>query len=270
MIHDVWLMSHPYLEPIARFHALVERAVEGIPPSKPSIPSWHNYIADFYRGVPLLLSTGSEIEYKPAEKMLATLVEQLAAGSFPDKTKEEAKLLNEELHESSAPRRAVGWLLNKDVFESACPGLLRYLGWTTLARHFRPIIDAFAIWRHDEPVLRRYCPTCGFPPAMAQLVGEDPGRRRFLSCGHCGTRWYYRRTGCPFCENWDDHRLTILAVEGEGGLRIDYCESCNGYLKTYNGRGNESVLLADWTSIHLDLVAQDRGLRRLAASLYEL
>ena len=59
-------------------------------------------------------------------------------------------------------------------------------------------------------------------------------------------------------------------VEGEGGLRIDYCESCRGYLKTYAGEGSENVLLADWTSLHLDLIACDRGLRRLAASLYAL
>jgi len=29
-------------------------------------------------------------------------------------------------------------------------------------------------------------------------------------------------------------------------------------------------LLADWTSLHLDVVAADRGLERKAASLYEI
>ncbi len=105
---------------------------------------------------------------------------------------------------------------------------------------------------------------------MAQLVGTDLGRQRFLACGCCKTRWQYRRTRCPFCEDPDDHRLSVLAVEGEGGLRIDYCESCRGYLKTYEGEGSESVLLADWTSIHLDAVATDRGLKRLAGSVYEI
>jgi FdhE protein len=106
--------------------------------------------------------------------------------------------------------------------------------------------------------------------AMAQLVGSDPGRQRFLSCGCCATRWRYQRTKCPFCESQDDHRISIVTVEGEGGLRIDYCESCRGYLKTYDAEGNEAVMLADWTSIHLDMIARERGLKRLAASLYEL
>jgi hypothetical protein len=74
----------------------------------------------------------------------------------------------------------------------------------------------------------------------------------------------------PVPENAEDDRLGVLTVEGENGLRIDYCKSCQGYLKTYAGEGSETVLLADWTSIHLDVVACDRGLKRLAASLYEL
>lgn len=105
---------------------------------------------------------------------------------------------------------------------------------------------------------------------MAQLLGNDPGRVRLLCCGCCGTRWRYRRTACPFCENEDDHRLASVVIEGEEDLRIDYCESCRGYIKTYNGSGNELLLLADWTSLHLDVIAQDHGLNRFGVSLYEL
>jgi FdhE protein len=104
---------------------------------------------------------------------------------------------------------------------------------------------------------------------MAQLVGTDPGRMRFLSCGCCRTRWRFQRTLCPFC-NSDDQELPTLAVEGENNLRIDYCKSCGGYLKTYVGQGSEDLYLADWTSIHLDVIARDRGLNRVAASLYAL
>ena len=103
---------------------------------------------------------------------------------------------------------------------------------------------------------------------MAQLVGADPGRKRLLSCGCCGTRWQFKRTGCPFCDT-DSQRLSSVTIEAEPGLRIDHCESCGGYLKTYDGQGNETLLLSDWSSLHLDLIAHDRGLKRLAASLYE-
>jgi FdhE protein len=90
-----------------------------------------------------------------------------------------------------------------------------------------------------------------------------------LVCGSCETAWRYARTQCPFCEA-DSQRLTGVGIEGEGGLRLDYCEACRGYLKTYAGQGDEDVLLADWTSLHLDALARERGLERVASSLYDL
>jgi hypothetical protein len=60
----------------------------------------------------------------------------------------------------------------------------------------------------------------------------------------------------------------VLAAERENGLRTDSCELGGGYLKTNAGRGHESFLPEDWTSLHLD-IARHRGLKRLAASLYE-
>ena len=108
------------------------------------------------------------------------------------------------------------------------------------------------------------------PLATHGALSETTAPKAHLSRLRCTTRWRYRRTGCPFCDDQDEHRLSVVAVEGEGGLRIDYCETCSAYLKTYDGEGSESVLLADWTSVHLDLIARDRGLKRLAASLYDL
>ena len=31
----------------------------------------------------------------------------------------------------------------------------------------------------------------------------------------------------------------------------------------------DTVFLADWTSLHLDVIARDRGLKRLAGSLFD-
>jgi FdhE protein len=92
---------------------------------------------------------------------------------------------------------------------------------------------------------------------------------RLLTCGRCATQWRYARTKCPFCES-DQQKQATIAIEGESGLRVDYCESCKGYLKTYAGQGDEGVLLADWTSLHLDHLALARGLKRKAISLYEM
>jgi FdhE protein len=232
---------------------------------------WDDYLDDFYAGVPLLRSSMISIDLNPVATAVAALMEELVSKPLPGRLAEEIQALDAELHrDPDAPRRVVDWLLASDSLAPTYPGLLQYLSWTVLTRYLHPLVGAFESWRDEERWLRNYCVTCGAPPAMAQLVGTDPGRLRLLSCGRCGTHWRYRRTGCAFCEKEGDHRLTLVAVEGEDGLRIDHCEACGGYLKTYSGEGSESVLLADWTSLHLDIIAIDRGMKRLASSLYEL
>jgi len=266
-----WLKSHPYLRPVADFHAQIVAAVAHIPIAAVYLPNLDNYLGDYQAGVPLLWSSHGSINFEPAASLVVSLVESLSSKPLPEKLAAEAQALEAQLHsELDAPRRALDWLLGDNRFVPAHPGLLRYLGWTALARYLLPLVDAYGRWRDEDRWLRSYCPTCGFGPSMSQLVGIDPGRQRFLSCGCCGTRWRFRRIGCPFCETPDAQRLAVFAIEGERSLRIDYCESCGAYLKTYNGEGSEALLLADWTSLHVDLIASDRGLKRLACSLYEL
>jgi FdhE protein len=271
MTRDVWLGKHPYLQRVADLQALVDAALAGVAIPVARVPNFDDYLDDFHAGVPLLRSPKVSIDLRDVERVLASLVEALTAKPLPGKLAQDSRTLEAQLNsDRDSPGRALAWLLDNDSFKPTNPGLLRYLGWTVLARYLFPIVDAFSGWRDEERWLRSYCPTCGALAAMAQLVGTDPGRLRFLSCGCCRSRWRYRRTGCPFCQSKDDHRLAVVAVGGEAGLRIDYCEACSGYVKTYEGQGSESVLLADWTSLHLDIIARDRGLMRFAGSLYQL
>jgi len=271
MTRESWLSRHGYLQSVADFQAQVETAVSAVAIPCADLPHWDKYLSDFLSGVPLLHSPGAAVDLQPAEGVIARLVQELASRALVDPLAQQIPALAAELQrEQNTPHQVWRWLVHGNEFPSNHPGLLRYLGWRACRRFLRPIIEIFADWRDEERWLRWYCPTCGSLPAMAQLVGVDSGRIRLLSCGCCSTRWRYRRTGCPFCENEDDHRLPVLIVEGENGLRIDSCELCGGYLKTYEGRGNESFLLEDWTSLHLDIIARDRGLKRLASSLYKL
>lgn len=268
---EVWAASHPYLRSIADFHEKIETALGSATIPKASTPRWTPYISDFRMGVPLLRSSNAGIDIRSGEGIVAFLIEAIASTPLPHPLTEAVRTLADELcGEVDKLRRALIWLIHEDGFVPAHPGLFRYLGWTALARFLSPAIAAFARSREEEEWLRNYCPTCGSLPAMAQLAGNDPGRIRLLSCGCCRTRWRFLRTGCPFCANQDDHRLAVWCVEGQPEIRIDYCELCRGYLKTYMEEGGESLWLADWTSLHLDIVACDRGLRRMAASLYEL
>jgi FdhE protein len=269
MTPDSWLEAHPYLRPLADFAAEVDRTTSALEIVQAPAPAWADYHADFLAGVTLLHSADAGIDLEPGGRTAAALIEKLAVARSSGWLAAETRFLHAELQrQPHAERRIVDFLLGDESAAPSSPGLLRYLGWTAMARFLAPVVLAFRNCRDEEQWQRRYCPTCGSLPAMAQLAGEESARRRFLSCGCCGTRWHFTRTCCPFCES-DSQRLESLIVEGESGLRIDHCASCGGYIKTYDGVGDESLLLSDWSSLHLDVLAADRGLKRLAASLYE-
>ncbi len=269
MAPDLWLEKHNYLRPLAELAALVDRAADEIAILDSRVPDWDDYRPDFLAGVPLLSSADAAVDLEPGGRMAAALVERLAATPSPEWLAAETRALDTHLRQvPQASRLIAALLLGDETVTLPSPGLLRYLGWTAMARFLRPVVNAFDLWRDGDRWLRRYCRTCGALPAMAQLIGADSMRRRLLACGCCRTRWPFGRTSCPFCEA-DAQRLASVTIEGEAGLRIDHCESCGGYLKTYDGQGNEPFALSDWSSLHLDLIAQDRGLKRLAASLYE-
>lgn len=230
---ESWLVAHPFLRLLAQFTARVDRAASEIETPRVRIPAWDDYVTDFQAGVPVLVSSAAGVDLAPAKAMAKALAERLT---------------------SDPPGE---------------PGLARYLESVCTARYLAPVVEAFAAWRDEERWLRPYCPACGSPPAMAQLTAEETGRVRWLSCGLCRSRWRFARTLCPFCGH-DAHRAAAMTIQGEEGLRIDHCTSCKGYLKTYDGQGEEGVLLADWTTLHLDVAACERGLARKGASLYEL
>jgi len=269
MTRENWLEAHPYLRPLANLAMEVERASAGIEIQPARLPDFDDYRPDFLAGVPLLASAEAAVELEPGGRMAVALLERVASVPSPDWLVTEARALEAAMRSApDASRRIADFLLGDESFLPPSPGLLRYLAWTAMARFLRPVTNGFAAWRDEEKWLRRYCPTCGSLPAMAQLVGADPGRKRLLSCGCCGTRWQFGRTGCPFCDT-DSQQLASVAIQSEPGLRIDHCGSCSGYIKTYNGQGDETFWLADWSSLHLDLIAHDRGLKRMAGSLYE-
>ena len=267
---ESWLEAHPYLRPIAELSARVERAASEIDLPPAPLPDFDAFREEHAAGIPLLSSAVSLVEAEPAGQHIAALLRNLVGEPLPGSMAEEVSGLAAKVRSNpELSARIVQWLLGDDSFEPSSPGLLRFLGWTALARHLGPAVEAFARWRDEDRWLRRYCPTCGSLPAMAQIAGVDQVRLRLLSCGCCQTRWRYRRTQCPFCEN-DSQRLSGIKLEGEPELRIDHCQECRGYLKTYVGQGEEQLLLADWSSLHLDLLAHDRGLKRQAMSLFDL
>ena len=123
-----------------------------------------------------------------------------------------------------------------------------------------------AAWTAAVPASwdRGHCPVCGAWPTLAEARGLE--RSRQLRCGACGGDWRASWLHCPFCGNAHHDRLRVLApAEGMERRKIEACDACRGYLKTFTtltARPVSDVLRQDVESIELDLVALERGYRR--------
>jgi FdhE protein len=112
---------------------------------------------------------------------------------------------------------------------------------------------------------RGYCPICGSLPALLFLEGE--GERKAY-CSWCGTTWGLHRLQCPQCDNRYHESLGYFYVEAEPHYRVQYCRLCKSYFKLIDTRERLDfpyLPLEEWTTLHLDLLAQERGWN-LAAS----
>lgn len=109
-----------------------------------------------------------------------------------------------------------------------------------------------------------YCPYCGSWPALAKICGIE--RVRYLGCGRCGHSWEAEGLKCPYCGMRDHEQLGMLLPEGRAEQNaIEVCKACEGYVKALRtlGPGDpEDALIADLSSVELDLAATARGYHR--------
>ncbi len=176
MTRELWLEAHSYLRPLGDLSAQVDRAADGIAVLDARIPDWDDYRRDFLAGVPLLSSADAAVDLEPGGRMAAALLERLASETSPDWLAAETRALDTELRrDANVSGRLADFLLGDETLTPPFAGLLRYLAWTAMARFLRPVVNAFEGWRDEDRWLRRYCPTCGSLPAMAQLAAPIPG-----------------------------------------------------------------------------------------------
>ena len=123
-----------------------------------------------------------------------------------------------------------------------------------LFQGFRPLRRQCA-WDHG------FCPVCGSWPLLGEFRGLE--QTRFLRCGLCAAGWEFPRLRCPFCGTADHRQLGYFYAEAEEGkYRAATCAVCRGYVKMVSVLGElppPRLLVMDLATMHLDLVAADRG-----------
>jgi FdhE protein len=106
-----------------------------------------------------------------------------------------------------------------------------------------------------------YCPVCGGFAKLGEFRGLE--QIRFLRCSLCAAEWQFPRLRCPGCDNRDHRQLGYLHVDGEENkCRAATCEECRLYIKMVSTLGPLTplqLLVTDVATIHLDLIAADKG-----------
>ena len=119
---------------------------------------------------------------------------------------------------------------------------------------------------------RGYCPLCGAWPTLAEMRGLDRSRR--LRCGRCRGDWQLPVLRCSYCDELRHDRLHALVPEDEEHTRrVDVCESCKGYIKTFatlQALPPRSLAMLDLATLELDVMTQDRGYARPSRPGYPL
>ncbi len=122
---------------------------------------------------------------------------------------------------------------------------------------------------------RRFsCPTCGGPPGLAEDRPERSAGdgvtatvRRLMHCPFCGSCWAVPTLTCPACDSTQPGDAKYYYTADEPDLRIDFCKSCDHYIKVVRSdkiTGRLHLGLELLTTVHLDEIAQEKDLSPLA------
>lgn len=281
---ELWLEAHPFLKEIGNLHRVLSIVSEGFAAESLSKEVMEIKInqdmirQDYARGIPVLSSL-QEINLitETAGNLLIKIVNALVEAELPPKMLEQANVVKDKLNQSPEyASRLITWAAKDEgqtifeEFKSVNEGFINFLAWSSLSASLKPLREVTGELLEEKPWRKGYCPLCGHLPAMGQLVRTKRGRERDLICGCCKMKWTYRRIGCPYCGNENVNTLKLIEFADIPEMRLDTCEECKAYVKTYINQGNEQVALADWSTLHLDLVGKNNGYQRVDDFFYEL
>jgi formate dehydrogenase maturation protein FdhE len=121
----------------------------------------------------------------------------------------------------------------------------------------------------------RRCPLCAAPPQVAVVAEESgeflAGSPRSLVCSRCAYSWNFGRAICPWCGEENSTLIHSYTPEDQKLARIDACDTCSGYIKTFDLRAPGALevvpLVDDVATLALDVWAHDQGFQRASVSL---
>jgi FdhE protein len=269
--------AHPELEEaidlqeqLIRASLTSARAAEALPFALPR----EHLIARLHEGVPMLHDQTAHVDVHYAADLFSRLVNLLQQRDDTELRSRLDVLVSAATSGALEPQRLFSEAFvqhHEHLAEIAdAAGVDIELLTTIVAQAVAPLLRAYAdrllplLERIDDVRWQRgYCWVCGAWPSLGELRGVELAQ--YLRCAACGSHWRWQRLECPYCANDDFRSLQTLTVEGEPRFRISVCDRCKGYLKVGNAFDPppaEFLALDDVASLHLDVVAIERGYQR--------
>jgi len=269
-----WLRKErPHYRDILDLYAqILEEHWKILPQLKITMPQVNKKLVQsrLAKGLPLLGKEGFAIDLEAAQRLFHT-VGEIGQGATP-KMGDEIPRITEAAESGKLDLQALlskhyngDYLTHEAEHSGVDEGILSFL----VQASVRPSVVAQMEQLKDsvnlEEWLQGQCPLCGSAPQMAQL--RDEGGKRHLQCPFCGCQWRWERIACPYCSNKAFDSLHYLYSEEEEAYRVDLCDHCKGYIKTVDSRKldyDPYLDLEDVVTIHLDILAMEKGYRRSA------
>jgi len=270
-----WLAKHPFLKDIGEMNLSIIQILEKIKTEPLHLPDLDFYKEAFGKGIPVLQNEELQKSlYEPVEQVLRTLTKVLSDAQVPAAFKKSCQALHF-YAENNSTTEILGYVLRQETNQvhafckknSLDEKFANFSIWLSISHVVSQNSPAIKLWIEEKDWERNYCPVCGSLPVLAQLKQANDGHQRHLICGGCRTSWTYKRIGCAYCGNEELNRLRLYETAAEPDMRIDVCEDCHTYIKTYIKEDQETIYLADWATLHLDLLAEKEGFSKKGSSL---
>lgn len=147
------------------------------------------------------------------------------------------------------------------------PGTLLFCAFHCAKPFYESAAEKLMLPAEEENLwMRRQCPLCGCAAQLSKLNKEDG--KRHLYCLLCGAEWRFMRLKCAYCNCAQPAGMKFIAEENSP-WRIDVCDLCRGYLKTFDEKkaggttGGFIPAVADVATLYLDLLAEKEGYKKL-------
>lgn len=279
-----FLKQYPFLAEAERIHRLVDEAVGT--PETIQLPerAVNKTLAE---KLPILQQeTYKNRMVRAVYLMQEEVFARIAAAEVPPLMQESAReylAVLKKLRKAAKEEFIIAALTqDKEAFSALCEqhalneGFIRSTTWRMIAALVPAALKDPDGWNpdRDRPRFREnFCPVCGRQPVLADLRKHREGRSRDLVCGGCGTRWLYARVGCVYCGNKNLEKMHTLEPTDSDIMRLDICDVCDSYIKTYRGplggSDVDAIYRQDWASLHLDLLAEEKGLHKKGNPILE-